>query len=415
VKARGSYIVSPPRRTPHPAAPFHMAGVPVCGAEPVNLFDTCNTTALCDWCERDHFSYDFLCCETGAWIGPHLTNPLALYLFWNSLPWAALLVLAFELVEAFALTTFQRLDVLFPEEQDFETMAGSLIGDVLLQGGLGIAIGYALRVIFVVPTLVSSPDRVDGVEKKSKAKWRRLGYVALYGLFLLTYLLPGQATSSGFRWGLLLQMVISLLILALFAVLVNDDLDKTLLWKRPDGSYWEGNRKLFFFFTWAFVIVAANVTHIPSGQPLFSVNEWFQQWYIMVPIAAVLLIIAVAVSFSRKDTYTALSTIAVIFTGVWVGLWVAYAVDGTDAKGFLWVGVGFAVLAAILYIVAGSITRKPNTVPGAKQGNTLPAIQVTHALPDTKMAVKRADKETTPLMREAQSAGLRKRSLKFKF
>lgn len=388
-------------------------GVPVCAAEPGDLFDSCDRAALCDWCTRDHFSYDFLCCETGAWIGPHLTNPLALYLFWNSLPWAALLVLAFEVAEAFALTTFQSIDVLFPAEQDFETMAGALIGDALLQGGLGIAIGYALRVIFITPTLVSSPERA---EQNDGGFGRRAVYVVvIYGLFLLSYLLPGQATSSGFRWGLLAQTLVSLALIFSVATFLNSDLDNELLWRRQDGTLWEGPRKTWFFVTWGTVVVLANVTHIFSGQPLFSVNEWFQQWYLMVPVAVLLLIIAAFVSFARKDTYTGLSTIAVIFTGLWVAMWLAYAADGSDAKGYLWVGAGSAAFAAILYIVAAFMTRRPNTVPGSVKGNTLPALQVTHQDPPGNPKQAEEATETTPLAQGQRQMTLRKRRMQLKF
>lgn len=356
------------------------AALPNCRAprDPVpGLVTPCTFAVDCQWCERNHASLDFLCCEANKWIGPHLTNPLLFYLMWNNVPWTVAVVLAYELMEIVVLTALGDFDVIFAEKSDAETLAGALIGDVLIQGGLGLLIGYALRVIFVVPTLVSSTERARGYNEHT----RRFIYIAAYGAALLAYVLPGFVSDdpSVWRYGLAINTLLELGFVGfVFPVaMASDDVDERMIWRQLDGTQFEGARKAGFFALWGTTIVLAHVPHWPgtAHQPLFGVaNEWYLQWLFVGPYAALLVLVAFAVAAVRRDGYTASMLAGSVFAASALIMLLVSGVVASNALVYTAVPLIFAAAGA--FLIGALVTWRRVRIPGSRT-TTLAAAAVT--------------------------------------
>lgn len=354
-----------------------------------DLSTPCDVDAVCGWCSRNQLSFDFLCCESGTYIGPHMTNPMLFYLFWNSVPWTVILMFAFELTEVLLLTMLGSFELLFSDQTDLETQSSSLIGDVLLQGGLGLLVGYLLRVIFVVPTLVSSAARANAF---SPGCGRRVVYVVLlYGPVLLSYALIGWTTDAGFRIGLVLHTVVHVAFIWIVIPLVigsRQPTDDNMVWRQLDGTVFGGLRKTLFFAVWGFIVLLSHSVHFARNQPSFAANEWFQQWLVMWPTAALLLIGAIVVSARRRDYYTVLILFAVVGLIGWLALWSAYALGSDGSTAFIWLGVASLAVAIGLFLAATrpwhvmGIVRDGTAVPG-DTNTRLPAVALTRLTADT--------------------------------
>lgn len=374
-----------------------------------DLAVACDVAASCGWCMRNHLSFDFLCCESGTYIGPHMTNPLLLYLFWNNVPWTVLLVLAFELTETLLLTMLGSFELLFSSETDLETASASLIGDVLIQGGLGLFIGYLLRVVFLVPTLASSPQRADAF---SPGCGRRAVYVVLlYGPMVASYALIGWTTASGLRIGLILQTVVHVLFIWLVVPLATASkrpLDDDMIWRRLDGSVYDGWRKWLFFAVWGGIVLASHAVHFARHQPTFAANEWFQQWLVVGPVAAALLVAALAVSVRRRDWYTVFVLLAAACAYGWLASWTAYSLGGHQATSLVWLGLAFFVAAIALFLAAArpwlrdGMLRDGTAVPGDTT-TRLPAVALTRRAAETAVG-RGKPAETEPMLAMPQAA-----------
>jgi len=322
----------------------------------------CDRNTDCEWCERNQFSFDFLCCETGEWIGPHLTNPLLFYMVWNSVPYTIILVLVFELLETLLLTFLGSFDLLFDDAGDYETMAASFIGDVFIQGGLGLLIGWTIRTIFLAPTLVSSKQRARAYDEHG----RRRIYIVVYLLALLSYMLAGQQTSSGTRWGLAANTAVQLVFIwIVYPFAFESDRDKRMIWTQLDGTVYGGWMKFGFFFTWGATVLLSHALHFANNQPTFAINEFYQQWVVMIPWAVVLLIIAFGVSVARHDGYSVWTTLGIAAVIGGIVTWGVYQLVDNTRDALIWVGVGVGAVALLFFAIAAFVNWKNVRIPGA--------------------------------------------------
>lgn len=367
----------------------------------------CNPTLDCDFCSRNHLSFDFLCCESGTWIGTHLTNPLLLYLVWNSVPYTIIFVFTFELFEVLTLTVARSFGLLFSSSEDLETMAASLIGDVLLQGGMGLLLGYAIRIIWVVPTLVSSPERGEAYG----LQWRR--YVAYMGTYLVlvsTYILPSWETSSGFRAGLLLHaLLVSALIVLAYGVLWTTPRDDALLWRRLDGTLWPRSHRYGFLATWVLTILLAELPHVIWPEPSFAINEWYQQWLIMGPYAAILVIVAFFLSTDRHDGRTTWTLLAIVTAGGAFAFFFAYAIVQTLGSGYTIAGILVGVVALVFFLIGSAVTWMNSRIPGIPPPLSLAASTATRA---SSRAIFDESREREPMVTGQDDAAARASTLR---
>lgn len=342
--------------------------------------------AECNWCERNHLSFDFLCCESGKWIGLHLTNPLVFYIVWNSEVVTIAVVLAFEVFETFLLTTAGSAPLLFEDNEDSETLAASLMGDALIQGGLGLVIGYLLRVLFLTPTLVSSRARAFAYD----AMGTRIFYMIVYIGTLIGFGFAGFETTTGVRLGLLATTVwVLMFVLIVYPCVLSRPIDDRMLWTMRNGEVWPRTQRYAFFVTLALIIVAAHAPHIAPNQPIYAVNEWYQQWIVMGTIALVLYVLAFIMSVSRQDAYTAWTLGGIGALVVWITAWLYYGIHvNTTSEIVLYVSAGMLVVATVALCVANSVEWTGVRMPFTRAGDHLSAVESTRRASQTVYAVE---------------------------
>lgn len=319
----------------------------------VGASSVCNIATDCIWCERNQLSFDFLCCETGKYIGPHLTNPLFLYLAFDDEPWTVLLIVFFEVVETMLPVIFGQNDFAFGDPNDLETHAASLIGDVLIQGGSGLLLGWLLRLVFRVPPLVSTPDRA----RSYNLRGRRNLYISLYLFVLASFWFAGTTTGSDLhRTGLIVQTIIQLVFIWIVwpIALANDERDEQMIWRRTGNDSFSGWKKTLFFFVWGITVLLSHSSHFAPDkhQPLFSHNEWFQQWLLTGPWIAIWIIVALVVSWQRNDTHTGLTVVGIIFVAGGIIAWFWHAITLATASAMLWLGAILVFVGVVFWLVA---------------------------------------------------------------
>ena len=341
----------------------------------------CNVSAVCAWCERNHLSFDFVCCEDGNWIGAHLTSPLLFYLVWNDVPATIIVVFATELVEIFVLTVFGSFATLFSDARDAETMAASALGDVLVQGGLGLALGYALRALTLAPTLVSSAARARAYNERTLRAQYIGVFVVAYALTLGFFLGASLAeTNPADRYGVVAQTAVELVFAWLiYPVLVATRAGTRMIAQQADGSSWPSTRRAVFFGGWGLIVLATHVPHIVVSTAF--VNEWYAQWAVAVPLTLLAYVVLALVSYARADRFTCALAVAVVFGIGWLVAWFTYALTGRTSVALLVVGAVALAFAALAAVVAAYALESGERVAieGAGARNTLPAVAVTRA------------------------------------
>jgi len=267
-------------------------------------------------------------------MGWHFTNPFFFMLVWSDVRWTILLTLAFEILEMFVLTIFRSFPVLFANPNDAETLAASYLGDIVIQGGLGVMAGYALHRLTAAPSLVPFVAR------------GRAWYIALSFFPLLTSVfLTTATTTSGVRYGAVLQTSIVMLLVWLVY---------PLLMRAPVTSVsWTSQQRFSFFGLAGVGVLAANV-------PLFSdsiwfINQWYQMWLFLVPYVFLVLVAAAVVACSRSDMPELASTLGLMLTLTWFWLWFAYAATGRTSTALAVVGAIVLVGAIVAFIVGGAL------------------------------------------------------------
>jgi hypothetical protein len=86
-------------------------------------------------------SFDFIF-ELGGWPGPHIANPFTAYLYTQNIFYAFLISGSFEIFERMSLIILGNYVIFIGDQSDNETFDASLIGDWMLQGGIGVILGW---------------------------------------------------------------------------------------------------------------------------------------------------------------------------------------------------------------------------------------------------------------------------------
>lgn len=129
-------------------------------------------TLVCPFYEqREQASWDFLVCEVSkGWPAVHVTLPFLVYLFVGDFltAWAAAGL--GELFEITMLLLFREFVLFETTDLELETLAGSLVGDWLINGTLGVLTGFLLARLLRAPPWI--PRWPDTHTPPPRAWWR---------------------------------------------------------------------------------------------------------------------------------------------------------------------------------------------------------------------------------------------------
>jgi len=309
----------------------------------------CDVTTQCAWCARNHLSLDFLCCEPAGngYLALHITTPLFIYLVWDSALWTVLAVLLNELAEVLLLALLSTRGGVFAEDTSFETLAASLLGDVLLHGGCALALGFGLRVLFRVPPLAARPSRAAALGPTAVA--RRVRYIAWFVAQLAAVLLLLASTDAVPRLGLYVYSGVALVFIGGWAYWTSRDaLDAQLVCWRSAGD------RAGFYASWAFAASAVHLSAFTSLEHVFA-NDWYQVWSVAAPLAVLALSLALAASLRRDDWYAVYALLATLLYGFAVALLLLHTLLRDTARHTAsfavagWLALALAVLCTLVF------------------------------------------------------------------
>ena len=270
----------------------------------------------CAWRRRDQLSFDFLACEV-TYIASHIVNAALFTLAFGRLEWSVAAVLLTEALEGSVRTLFPGQGA--EDTIDTETLAGSIVGDGLFNGGLGITLGWALIKMSRAPPLTTRLP-------KGTVHW---GLVALWFFHTLSSLLSQWSDAA-------YAVAYALFVLA-------------WAWAGPRWRH-----STFLYAAWFAVSVSVCVATAVDAHHLIP-NKWFQAWIVAVPALIALLLVLAGVSVVRGDARTARMSPALLL--FYAALILAAYNTLFHATAALW-AAGVAALLAVA-AVAWSLRAEP--------------------------------------------------------
>lgn len=321
-----------------------------------NLLERCNVTASCDYCDRNHLSFDFVCCEDNSgWVSAHSVMPMIFYVYFQNAEWTMLLALGFESFEqlSFNLTSIS------VNKKDAETLFGSVVGDGLIQGGVGLWLGVLVTYCFDFPLLVSTSVRANLIKKKGK---RRL-YIALWMIHATTILfLHFTDKTSRILYGLYANMAVQLLIFWILfpwlKSLYGTETAEALVWRQhPNDSAsktYPKSRRIGFFYLVGLIIVLIQLAN--SGIHVLQ-NDWYQVWLVEAIIITALTIAAIVVANQRKDHFSVVG----FASGYCLGIATGFTICGLAFENttFLYVALAFLIVSAAGFVLSQIFLSRP--------------------------------------------------------
>ena len=269
------------------------------------VYTRCDRTVSCiPYQARDQHSLDFLCCEdANGWTAAHVIAPMGVGIWFGNPVLAVAVAFWFEGFEAFMLTVFRSYIIFTTSDIDLETLAGSIIGDALIQGSIGAILSYLLLMAFDIPGPMRSWYLMSG--------WMRFKYVVL----LLLYWFAFGALNivrPDINTGIFIVIGIhGVLLLLVFPLATKSNLDNAGVWQRRKISYrtmavGDGISRVMkditatsipelerwrLFVAWFAVnlLICLQTTGISSLN--WAANDWYQVWVAALLIALVLTVI----------------------------------------------------------------------------------------------------------------------------
>lgn len=303
-----------------------------------NLLERCNVTASCDYCDRNHLSFDFLCCEDNSgWVSAHFLTPFLFYVYFQNPEWTMLLAFGFEPFEqlAFNLTSTT------VNGRDVETLFGSIVGDAVLQGGSGLWIGVLITYCFDFPILVSTEQRAH----RAKNPGRRRRYIVTWMLHTAAILLLAFKHGNilyGLYANMLLQLIIFWGVFPWVTSLYHTDSDDVLLWYEDLQfvNIYPKSKRIGFFYSVGAIILSIQFSNIGFH---YLANDWFQVWLTEAIIITVLTIAAIVIARRRKDYFSVVG----FLSGYSFGIAVGFAIYGLafETQTFLYIALGFLIIS----------------------------------------------------------------------
>ena len=264
---------------------------------------------------REAYSLDFLLCEGyNGWAATHMMSFFTLMLFIGNIAptWIAAALL--ETFEALIITTFGAHWLMahgYTSALSLETLAGSIIGDWMINDLFGILAAWFLLRTLDVPGLLSPWFQSSHRQAldlppiwKSTLWWKQAG-VAI--LLMAMFILPVWVYPTGcdqhipydcWNVGLIANAIITLIIIAVCAGwFMRSDDHQRHFWR---GHRVSARRRNAFFFFWAFYVLLVSFQNIHPAVLWFVplIAEWAQCW-----LAGLVWVIILAcyARFSKKD------------------------------------------------------------------------------------------------------------------
>lgn len=253
------------------------------------VFSRCDQESSCLFSTRDHYSWDFLCCEDfKGWVATHATNVLVFYIFTGSF---LTVVIPFvgEMLEYLIVLSFRNFLFLGTgEETDNETVMGILIGDVVIQGGTGLLIGLQLWYFLRFPSLIPNYFEVTKIKGHVWVFWKYLGLLVLHSGSFLATVYKVELKSDGtlpLNVGFLSATAFQLMLLwFVYPLYTNGHLDERYVWK----GYSKKKRNVLFF-VWGLITILIHVQN--TGFIRYLPNEWYQAWVSQTFVVFVLFVL----------------------------------------------------------------------------------------------------------------------------
>lgn len=232
---------------------------------------------------RDPHGWDFLVCEgQPGWSATHVITCFTIMLYVGSFVPAYLFDGLIEIFEAFVLTVFKRYLFFRTSDSQLETLAGSLIGDWLLNDLLGTLLALLMLRVWRLPAVTAHLHN-RALPRRLRYKWYAWGTVVLC-VNLLTSVTwdsdcdlhyPRDCINVGLMASLAIQTV--LLLAGGFGFLATKE-DKKYVW-RPAGVN-NFTRQSFFAF-WTLLVLLVGLQNAQPYVPLWffpQIGEWSQVW-----------------------------------------------------------------------------------------------------------------------------------------
>lgn len=161
------------------------------------MYDAAYRATVCpNYAAREQASWDFLVCEANkGWSAAHVTLPFWTILFWGDFLFAWTTTAFFEGFEVFVLALFGNYIIFETADAELETLAGSLLGDWLLNGTLGVLAGWLLARVLRAPSLIPRGPHPRGPAPAHWCAW--WAGVVLWAAFVganvaITWVVPGD-------------------------------------------------------------------------------------------------------------------------------------------------------------------------------------------------------------------------------
>lgn len=248
-----------------------------------------------DITQRQPYSFDFLACEGyNGWSATHVMAPFMVMLFFGnfSLAWVAAGLV--EIAEALRPSLFGLGNMSKNPAAEFETLAGSILGDWAMNDLLGILAAYTLLTLFELPSLFSGiylcgrPSKLAGVSRARvwSAHWwkQHVIFLVLIGVNILPAwvypqgcnpTIPGDCINAG----LMLSVGLQLLLIVLCGTwLMRTRSDDKYLWGRGAISR---TKQRIFFSAWFLFILMVGLQNAQPYMPLWFIPlfaEFAQVW-----------------------------------------------------------------------------------------------------------------------------------------
>jgi small-conductance mechanosensitive channel len=249
----------------------------------------CDVEKYCPLYKRGLYDTSWVCCEgSGGYPVSHILAPMTVMLLSDDFWFSLALDMAWEVLEvtSWSLARGQFFQTAI-DRTDFETPAGSLIGDVVSCGVLGIMIAILMNKI----------TGWHGLRRDTISSGVRWKYFAIVVVAIAIWLLPTYATPT-FNYGLLIAVVVSfflVLFLLPFAMRNSDAAVKT----NPPCLLCPHDEALRVRWWWAAALAVIGVTGFGY---IYFFNPFYQIWINAYAFLLVeLIVLAVRQWRSRKQ------------------------------------------------------------------------------------------------------------------
>lgn len=265
------------------------------GMASLHLLDLPSREICLNYSLRDAHSWDFLVCEgQPGWSATHVIVCFTIMLYVGNFLHAYLFDGFIEIFEAIVLTAFKRYLFFRTSDAQLETLAGSIVGDWLINDLLGTLMALLILRLWRLPSMTEHLKRTD-LPRSVRYKWYAWGTIVL-SANLLTSVTWEQDCDLYYprncaNVGLIASIVIQTILIAAggFGFLATKA-DKKYVWQPAGVSDFA---RMSFFGFWLLLVVLVGMQNAQPYIPLWfvpQIGEWSQVWLAsLIWIAALLL------------------------------------------------------------------------------------------------------------------------------